>query len=799
MKNEKRKNKNDNVMAEKGRSVYSLVFFFLISSFLFFTGCPDPFTANNAINIATNIPADKGSFSLTFSQGRTILPTTPSLNDFAVYNLAFTPTSGGSAVSVDRTNTTLSTEQILLMPGIYNLTVNAYKDSGKNQLMARGTLDGIEIKAGQNTTKSVKLEALLTGGTGTFSWNITVPQGVTTASMVVAPANAGGTAEQTVTLHPSNYTGSRPLNSGQYNLTFNLEGPSGRIVWKELLYVYQNIDSNFTFTFTSAHFGGFYTVTYDSNGGSNVGQQSVLYGGTVSVPTAPTRNGYYLEGWYKEQALTNKWNFVTDIVTQDITLYAKWELIPPPVNRTITNTSEWNQALTAVRGGGNGTAIVPLSYIFNISGSFDVSGLSGIASTGFGSVTNIIVTLKGSGTISLSSLGSIVYVGSGQCLVINSENLILQGRSDNNAAVLTAQNSGSIELKSGTISGNTSLSSGDSYGGGVYVNSGSFTMSGGEISNNNIRSTSTSQSSYSGGGGVCVIGGSFTMLGGKISSNTTTFASYFTSGGGVYVSGSSFTMSGGEISNNTTPSVSGSEGGGVCVIGGSFTMSGGKISNNTSYNGGGVYVGGGSFTMNDGEISNNTATAYNGGGVGFSGARFTMNDGKISGNSYEEVYATGAVTYITINGGEIGNGRVIVTATGFTMNGGEISAVSFYGGSTFTMSGGSVSYAYMGDSSTINLSGNPIIIGTLAISNYPITLTGAFTGGITGLNLYGNNSYWLNKVVVKGSGYTLTTADVTRFNNVLGVFTTNGTTGQAIKPDYILSTIPSELGILIAN
>jgi len=320
MKNEKRKTKNEKATAEKGRAVYFLAFFFLISSFLFFTGCQDPFIAHNA----ANIPDGKGSFSLTLSEGRTVLPETPSLSAFAVYNLAFTPVSGGSAVTVDRTNANLSTQQILLEPGTYNLTVNAYNDIGKSQLMARGSSYGIVITAGQNTAKVVTLEALLTGGTGAFSWNITVPSGVTNASMIIAPANVGGTALQTVTLSVNNNTGSRTLNSGQYNLTINLESPSGRVVWKELLYVYQNLSSNFTFEFTNAHFGGFYTVTYNSNGGSNVGQQSVLYGSTVSAPVAPTKDGYYFVGWYKEPAFTNVWNFATDTVTHDIILYAYW-------------------------------------------------------------------------------------------------------------------------------------------------------------------------------------------------------------------------------------------------------------------------------------------------------------------------------------------------------------------------------------------------------------------------------------------------------------------------------------------
>jgi hypothetical protein len=84
------------------------------------------------------------------------------------------------------------------------------------------------------------------------------------------------------------------------------------------------------------------------------------------------------------------------------------------------------------------------------------------------------------------------------------------------------------------------------------------------------------------GGGVFVYNsGTFTMSGGSVSNNT---ASSF--GGGVFVDNSgTFTMSGGAVSNNTASE------GGVFVYYGSFTMSGGSVSNNTASSfGGGVFV-----------------------------------------------------------------------------------------------------------------------------------------------------------------------------------------------------------------
>jgi uncharacterized repeat protein (TIGR02543 family) len=52
---------------------------------------------------------------------------------------------------------------------------------------------------------------------------------------------------------------------------------------------------------------------------------SVAHGGLVLAPAAPTRTGAYVfDGWYKEAACVNPWNFATGTVTASLDLYAKW-------------------------------------------------------------------------------------------------------------------------------------------------------------------------------------------------------------------------------------------------------------------------------------------------------------------------------------------------------------------------------------------------------------------------------------------------------------------------------------------
>ena len=67
-----------------------------------------------------------------------------------------------------------------------------------------------------------------------------------------------------------------------------------------------------------------YTVTFDSNGGSDVADAQVQSKGTVTKPTNPTKKGYRFDGWYTDHALTDAYDFSTP-VTADITLYAKWK------------------------------------------------------------------------------------------------------------------------------------------------------------------------------------------------------------------------------------------------------------------------------------------------------------------------------------------------------------------------------------------------------------------------------------------------------------------------------------------
>ena len=75
-----------------------------------------------------------------------------------------------------------------------------------------------------------------------------------------------------------------------------------------------------------------YTVTFDSDGGSEVAPQQVEHDGYASVPPEPTKVGLTFAGWFLGEA-TTAFAFTTTPITEGITLKAKW-------NATVTFDSD---------------------------------------------------------------------------------------------------------------------------------------------------------------------------------------------------------------------------------------------------------------------------------------------------------------------------------------------------------------------------------------------------------------------------------------------------------------------------
>jgi uncharacterized protein YjdB len=335
------------------------------------------------------------------------------------------------------------------------------------------------------------------------------------------------------------------------------------------------------------------------------------------------------------------------------------------------------------------------SYIIELSADEIISPQT----LSYSGKNNITLTIKGIGAIrniNLSSNGSLFTVSSGVTLTLD-QNITLVGRKNNSSGNVPVNlNNGNLVMNDGVkISGNTSTAPAG-RGGGVYMNGGTFTMNGGEISDN--------AASNGGGGGVYVNSGIFTMNGGKISGNTTSYGA----GGGVFVANGTFTMNGGEIIGNEIIGV-GSGGGVHLSTGGTFTMNSGKISRNV---GGGIFINGETFTMNGGIISGNQILVSNGG-------IFTMTGGIISGNGTSfGISVTQSSTFKKLppNGGHnsgiiYGSEAVGVDVDGIPLKNGRAVTAEYYGTPTYphfrNITAGQTDHIDKTTGRGLSVSGNP--------------------------------------------------------------------------------------------
>jgi len=357
-----------------------------------------------------------------------------------------------------------------------------------------------------------------------------------------------------------------------------------------------------------------YTVTFMANGGAPVPESQVISkDGKVTEPPAMNKDGYTFAGWYMEPENINQWNFSSNSVAGDITLYAEWVTSVLVPGASLAAKLQWLNA--NVQSGG--------SYVMELTAD------EGINPTTFSysGKDNITITIRGINStrvITLNTTGSMFTVESGVTLILDG-NLELQGRSDNVVPLICVNSGGNLVLDVGTkITGNATYGyTSTSLGSGVYVSGGTLTINGGEISSNY---------SWWGGGGVSISDGTVTMNNGILSNNKAS------SGGGVSLVKGTFTMNGGEISDNY-----GDWGGGIAITLGTFNMNKGKISGNSGEKGAGVFISNGIFNMADGKISNNTVNGSRGSpccgsGLYVSNGIFNMNGGTISSNIIRTIY-----------------------------------------------------------------------------------------------------------------------------------------------------------------
>ena len=86
-----------------------------------------------------------------------------------------------------------------------------------------------------------------------------------------------------------------------------------------------------------------YTITFDTNGGSEIAPITQDYGTQIAAPANPTREGYTFNGWDKEIPET--------MPAENITITARWRDTEKPTGEIIIGTNKWNKFLNELTFG----------------------------------------------------------------------------------------------------------------------------------------------------------------------------------------------------------------------------------------------------------------------------------------------------------------------------------------------------------------------------------------------------------------------------------------------------------------
>lgn len=517
-----------------------------------------------------------------------------------------------------------------------------------------------------------------------------------------------------------------------------------------------------------------YTVSFDSQGGSEVDVQTVEQGDKVTEPTAPTRTDYAFGGWYKESGCSNAWNFTTDIVTENITLYAKWMSIDATLSVLIVSTGTLNPVFSsttisytvelphetsevptvnATTTDSNATKLI--TQATNLTGT-EAERTATVVVTAEDGITQKTYTITFSllgpvhnttkdiyyntiqAALNAASTGNTIEVSDGiyeESITFPSGKLIiLQSVNGASSTIIQGANSTNTVTSSNSLDGTTLEGFTITH---ESPNTGKGIDNGGILIINDCMIIGNKNPGTDYGGGI-YNHGTLTINGSMISDNSIHWC-----GGGIYNSSDCNLI----ISDSTISANSGPHGGGIHNVGILTINTDSVISDNdsTGYNGGGIYNQG-VLTIDTGsEVSGNTSDL--GGGIYNYGTLTIQGGSYISGNTvtsygggiYNETGYTATITGAsTVSGNSTpGPGGGICNKGTLDVNGASIvstNSASTGGGiyndngaltiTSSTISGNTASF--VGNSGGIHLVSGAVTIGGEGKEN---TICGNTVGG----------------------------------------------------------------------
>ena len=173
----------------------------------------------------------------------------------------------------------------------------------------------------------------------------------------ILPAFNPGTTTDSITIDKTNSGWEYKMESGgwsgfgletpvayndgktDYGYCFAVETKTGYQLASDLKVVYNGVDVTSSVRVLKYAWGGYvtvdlgkaigenpttHTVTFNSNGGTEIAPKEVVSGVKIKAPSTPTKDKYLFRGWYEDSTFSKEFDFNTPI-TSDMTLYANWE------------------------------------------------------------------------------------------------------------------------------------------------------------------------------------------------------------------------------------------------------------------------------------------------------------------------------------------------------------------------------------------------------------------------------------------------------------------------------------------
>jgi len=367
-------------------------------------------------------PAGKGVIRISLSDNaRTILPASIPAKESMFYTVVFTGTVGTNNKTVSlSTYSDLIGDPILLNADTYTVVITAYKEAAGTNSIAGCTKTGVSVASGSSSSIDAVLTAF--GGSGTFTYNITVPAlpsgwlvtsvpssytvsklEVFDSSDAIVDLDGAGTNDYaTLTISGPN-TDSISLPSGYYTVivTLTADNCQDRVV-SNVMHIYNTLTSNFTYTVPALNQNKF-SVEFNTNGVTAtsfpVTRYPVTNGSTVTNPANPSNPGYTFNSWHTvaaSQGDDNKWVTTTKIY-RDTIVYANWTAL----GATITIKWDTNELNITPAGSNPASASVDSIIAGTDAFTFTLNNAGGTITW-----TDIIWTFEGS-TVSTTASATI--------------------------------------------------------------------------------------------------------------------------------------------------------------------------------------------------------------------------------------------------------------------------------------------------------------------------------------------------------------------------------------------------------